>query len=183
MIVSTIIQFLTNNLAASSLIYDGACTWFICCGWYWVSTNINQDRFIERIQYSVRYVKGCVLLCLFVVWFRENLHKSFRVTLLVIEYSSMWVNQSPQLAKRYNASHPKQPLRWRHMNVMQSHITGRLMAYAYPHQRNIKVRITGPLWGEFTGHRHEGPVTRKCLDLMTSSWRNKSMYICMVFSV
>ena len=48
-------------------------------------------------------------------------------------------------------------LRWRHMNVMQSQITGHstvcLTAYADPHQRSTKVRITDPLWREFTGHR------------------------------
>ena len=56
------------------------------------------------------------------------------------------------------------PLRWRHMNVMQSqnpgHSTVCLTAYVDPHQRNIKVRITGPLWGEFTA---QSPVTRRKL--------------------
>ena len=46
-------------------------------------------------------------------------------------------------------------LRWRHMNVMSSKITGYstvcLKVDASPHQRNIKVHITGPKWGELTG--------------------------------
>ena len=60
-------------------------------------------------------------------------------------------------------------LRWRHMNAMWFQITGNstvsLTAYAVPHQRNIKVRITGPLWREFTGGRwippHKMSGTRK----------------------
>ena len=68
-------------------------------------------------------------------------------------------------------------LRWRHMNVMEFQITDHstvcLIANTDPHQRNINVRITGPLWGKFTGdlwiHR-KGPVTRKSFHLMTSSW-------------
>ena len=42
-----------------------------------------------------------------------------------------------------------------HINVMSSQITGHstvcLTTYIVPHQRNIKVRVTGPFWGEFTG--------------------------------
>ena len=47
------------------------------------------------------------------------------------------------------------PLQWRHMNVLMSQITGHstvcLTAYADPHERNIRARITGHTWGEFTG--------------------------------
>ena len=58
--------------------------------------------------------------------------------------------------------------RWRHMNVMKSQITGHptvcLTAYADPHERYIKVRITGPLrwihrWP--VNSPHKGPVTHK----------------------
>ena len=60
--------------------------------------------------------------------------------------------------------------RWRHMNVMKSQITGHptvcLTAYADPHERYIKVRITGPLrwihrWP--VNSPHKGPVTHKKL--------------------
>ena len=48
-------------------------------------------------------------------------------------------------------------VRWCHMNVMLSqivcHSTVCLTVYADPHQRNNKVRITGPLWKEFSGER------------------------------
>ena len=61
-------------------------------------------------------------------------------------------------------------LRWRHINVMLFQITGHatvcLPDHADPHQRNIKVRITG-LWGKFTSDqwipRTKGPVARKNL--------------------
>ena len=36
-------------------------------------------------------------------------------------------------------------------HVVTGHSVVSLSAYADPHQRNIKVRIIGPLWGEFTG--------------------------------
>ena len=41
-----------------------------------------------------------------------------------------------------------------------------LTDYADPHQRNIKARVTGPLWGNspvISEFPHKGPVTRKKL--------------------
>ena len=62
-------------------------------------------------------------------------------------------------AMKYSSS----ALWWRHMHVMWSQITGHstvgLQAYVDPHQRNITVCVTGPLWREFTGD----PVTWKKL--------------------
>ena len=44
-------------------------------------------------------------------------------------------------------------------------------AHAGPHQRNIKVCITGPLWGEFTGDRWiQRTSNAEKSYLMTSSW-------------
>ena len=47
-----------------------------------------------------------------------------------------------------------------------------------PHQKNTEVLITGPLWGEFTGHRwippKKGQWRGKCFHVMTSSRKRKA---------
>ena len=71
---------------------------------------------------------------------------------------------------------------WGYLNyIMNGHSTVCLAAYVDPHQRNIKLRITGPLWGEFTGDQLRGKYFR----LMTSSWniiQNASGCIIEIYS-
>ena len=49
-----------------------------------------------------------------------------------------------------------------------------LTVYPDPHQRNIKLRSTGPVWGEFTGDRWiprtKGQWRGKSFHFMTPSW-------------
>ena len=59
------------------------------------------------------------------------------------------------------------------MTSHERHLTVCLTAYMDRLQRNIKVCVTGSLWGEFTGNRWipltKGQSRIKCFHLMTSS--------------
>ena len=66
-------------------------------------------------------------------------------------------------------------LQWRRIKVMYSQIICHppvcLTVVPDPHQQNIKVRITGPMWGEFAGEfpRTKGQQRGKSVHFMTPS--------------
>ena len=57
------------------------------------------------------------------------------------------------------------------MNVMLSQVTGH-STVCLAHQRTIKVRITGPLWGEFTGDRWNFPQKASNAEKASIWWRH-----------
>ena len=89
-----------------------------------------------------------------------------------------WVNPSQTVQLSVLFASIQGSLQWHDMNFIKSHIirlsTVCLTASADPHQRNIKVCLTGALWGEFIGDRWiprtKGQEGGKSFPMMTSSW-------------
>ena len=80
---------------------------------------------------------------------------------LVNEYLCSYIDSMPL----YTGHHKSASLQWRHTNrdCVSNHqrldcLLNRL--FMRRSKKVSKLRVTGPLWGGFTGH-HKGPVTRK----------------------
>ena len=150
-----LIKISTNSLTVLSTHCDPVNTYIKMRSWLYLVQMFVLENIVKRkigIDTENQELSWCQL---FRLWWHHRL--------------SLWQPRVPQLTK----STPWQPsnslvaLRWRHMNVIKSQITGHsnvcLTAYADPHQSPRYLPFVMGIHRWPMNSSHKGPVTRKNL--------------------